>query len=108
MSDIQNNKGSISGNIASAGSVNGGEITPKGSIKGGAISRNQGGTNDYNPLLNKPQVNGEELVGNKTSDDLHIKQEYNYEEVGAVGAENQIAMEEIDRLFNAVFGVGLG
>lgn len=108
MSEIQNNSGSISGNITSESVVNGGALHPTKSVQGGAISRNQGGINDYNPLRNKPQINGEELIGNKTSDDLHIKQEYTYEEVGAVGVENQIAMEEIDRLFNAVFGVGLG
>lgn len=31
-----------------------------------------GGTSDYNQLTNKPQINGVELVGNKTSDDLGI------------------------------------
>lgn len=29
-------------------------------------------TGDYNLLSNKPQINGVELVGNKTSEDLHI------------------------------------
>lgn len=31
-----------------------------------------GGTSDYNPLTNKPQVNGVTLVGNKTTSDLGI------------------------------------
>ena len=31
-----------------------------------------GGTSDYNALTNKPQINGVELSGNKTSDDLGI------------------------------------
>ena len=31
-----------------------------------------GGTNDYNQLTNKPQINGVELLGNKTSADLGI------------------------------------
>lgn len=107
MSDIRNNKGSISGKITSAGSVSGGIVKPKSNVQGGAVSRNLSGTKDYERLSNLPQINGEELIGNKTSDDLHIKQEYTYSEVGAVGAENQIEMQEIDRLFNAVFGTGL-
>ena len=35
-----------------------------------------GGSNDYNNLENQPQINGVTLVGNKSSDDLGIKQEY--------------------------------
>ena len=31
-----------------------------------------GGTNDYNELVNKPQINGIELVGNYSADDLDI------------------------------------
>ena len=37
-----------------------------------------GGTTDYNVLENKPQINGIELIGNKTSSDLKI---YTQEEV---------------------------
>lgn len=32
-----------------------------------------GGTSDYNQLENKPQINGVELVGNKTTEELGIK-----------------------------------
>lgn len=32
-----------------------------------------GGTSDYPKLSNKPQINGVELLGNKTSDDLGLK-----------------------------------
>lgn len=31
-----------------------------------------GGTTNYNELSNKPQINGVELSGNKTSEELHI------------------------------------
>ena len=31
-----------------------------------------GGTSDYNPLTNKPQINGVTLIGNKTTSDLGI------------------------------------
>lgn len=72
MSEIQNNSGSISGNITSESVVNGGALQPKGSVQGGAISRNQGGTKDYERLTNLPQVNDVTLIGNKTSEDLHI------------------------------------
>lgn len=174
MSEIQNNRGSISGSIAVKGTVSGGTLTPKGSVKGGAISRNQGGTKDYERLNNLPYLNEEELIGHKTSEDYHIasskttaewdeetelvsilnevyiysdasedengdpvpmikvgdgetllsdlpfvaavdysiyewaraetKPEYTYDEVGAVGAENELHITEIDRMFQTVFG----
>ena len=31
-----------------------------------------GGTNDYNDLFNKPSINGVELVGDKTTEELDI------------------------------------
>lgn len=34
-----------------------------------------GGTTDYNQLTNKPSVNGVELVGNRSSDDLDVSPE---------------------------------
>lgn len=33
---------------------------------------NVGGSNDYEQALNKPRINGVELVGNKTNEDLNI------------------------------------
>lgn len=72
-----------------------------------------GGTNDYRTLLNKPKINGETLFGNYNEKDPTVpswakkenKPAYNYSEVGAVGAENELHFEEIDRMFNAVFGI---
>ena len=32
----------------------------------------EGGTTNYNELQNKPQINGEELTGNKTAADLGL------------------------------------
>lgn len=106
MSDIIANKGSISGSIVSSGEINSGTIGIGGkSLHGGSVNRNAGGTYEYPVLRDKPQINDVELIGNKTSDELHIKQVYTYEDVQAVGAENEMAMAEIDRMFNAVFGV---
>ena len=36
------------------------------------------GTTDYNKLINKPQINEVTLVGNKTSEDLHLQDEMDY------------------------------
>ena len=36
------------------------------------IELSTNGTNDYNDLIHKPQINGVELVGNKTPEDLDI------------------------------------
>lgn len=38
----------------------------------------EGSTSDYSELTNKPQINGVELVGNKTLDDLSIQPKGNY------------------------------
>ena len=40
-----------------------------------------GGSNDYNDLDNKPQINGVTLTGNKTSADLGIKQDYTADDI---------------------------
>lgn len=72
MSEIQNNSGSISGNITSESVVNGGALHPTESVQGGAISRNQGGTNDYERLRNLPQKDGVTIIGNQTNEELHI------------------------------------
>lgn len=42
-----------------------------------------GGTTDYNALTNKPQINGVELSGNKTSADLNISAEITQVDHGA-------------------------
>ena len=36
-----------------------------------------GGTLDYNHLHNKPSINGEELIGNTTTEDIGITDGYN-------------------------------
>lgn len=36
------------------------------------VQKVSGGTNDYDQLINHPSVNGEELIGNKTSIELGI------------------------------------
>lgn len=52
----------------------------KGSLNSGSLSGDisvplQSATTDYNALLNKPSINGVELSGNKTSQDLFIVSE---------------------------------
>lgn len=44
----------------------------KGYVKSHSGGGGGGGTSNYNDLSNKPQINGVELTGNKTSEDLHI------------------------------------
>lgn len=36
------------------------------------IELSTNGTNDYNDLVNKPKINGVELVGDKTTEELDI------------------------------------
>ncbi len=46
------------------------------------------GTDDYEQLHNKPQINSVEIIGNKTADDYNL-----------VDKDDYISNEEIDDLF---------
>ena len=35
-------------------------------------SAGEGGTTDYEKLINKPRIEGEELIGDKSFEDLHM------------------------------------
>lgn len=112
MSDIITNKGLISGEVSSVGEVSGGTVTKGKSLSAGEVAMNTGGTNDYNRLINHPTMDGREIIGDIREQDPTVpewaKQEtkptYTYDEVGAVGAENEIHINEIDRMFATVFG----
>ena len=54
-----------------------------------------GGTRDYNRLVNKPQINGVELVGNKSFEDL-----------GEQTITNVELQSIINDQYNLVFGGG--
>ena len=59
---------------------------------GGGSSLNLGiskasGTNNYNALTNKPSINGVELVGDKTSDEIHVQ-----------GKMHALTTQEIERI----------
>ena len=48
-----------------------------------------GGTTDYNALTNKPSINGVELSGNKTSDDIDVAPESRVEGEQLIFDQNQ-------------------
>lgn len=54
----------------------------KGYVKKHSGGGGGGGTSNYNELSNKPKINGVELIGNKTSEDLNIKSVRTFEYVG--------------------------
>ena len=91
-------RGNISGSIGAKGSLN------------GEINNSQ---RDYRTLKNKPSINGTELIDNYDEIDPTVpewaknseKPTYTYQEVGAVGGENQTSFEDIDRMFSAIFGI---
>lgn len=68
---------------------------------------------DYEQLINLPSINGTVHKGNYDEIDPTVpswakessKPTYNYQDTGAVGGENQVHYDEIDRMFNAVFGL---
>lgn len=66
--------------------------------EGNIITQNKedfegGGTSDYNDLENKPQINGVELKGNKTSNDLKM---YTQEEV------NYMLADKMDKPYTSI------
>ena len=71
MSDIVVNTGSISGEITPKAAVTDGEVVRGRSLEG-EVNRNTSAVKDYERLNNKPQVNGEELIGDKSTEDLKI------------------------------------
>ena len=60
----------IDGSISSTGHLDG-SIGGHGLISGG-VNAGGGGTSDYRNLIHKPIVNGETLIGEMDSEDLHI------------------------------------
>ena len=72
MSEIIANKGSISGEVSSIGEVSGGTVTKGKSLSAGEVARNTSSNHDYNTLINHPLMNGEEIIGEKTSEDYKI------------------------------------
>ena len=58
-----------------------------GSISGSLQLNGEGGTDNYNELDNKPQINGVTLSGNKNSEDLNIIADVKVNGVSAVDAD---------------------
>ena len=54
-----------------------------------------GGTSNYNELSNKPQINGNELVGNKSSGDLGIK-------IGNVPIDGNAYLSDLEKSYNQI------
>ena len=80
MSNIIKIKRGLSSNISNI-SLQEGEIactTDDGGLYIGTSSGNKQIANDYNELINKPQINNVELIGNKTLDDLGIQPKGDY------------------------------
>ena len=70
------------------------------------------GSRDYEKLMNKPTLNGKEIVGDVQEEDPTVplwaksagKPTYNAQEVGAVSTNDAITLAEINDMFNRVFG----
>lgn len=50
-------------------------------------------TKDYNEVLNKPQINGVELIGNKSSEDLDL-----------LDNREELSIQDINEAWKAIFG----
>lgn len=56
---------SIKGTVEVAGTIEG-SLTPTREVSGSLTIPKGGGTNDYERLINKPHIEGHELIGDKT------------------------------------------
>lgn len=69
------------------------------------------GIRDYNLLDNLPMLNGEVIKGNMKEKDPTVpewakqekKPEYQPEEIGAIGVEDEMTLEDIISMMNSVF-----
>ena len=59
-----------------------------GSVAGSLQLNGEGGTDNYNELINKPQINGVTLTGNKDSSDLNIISDVQVNDVSCVDPDN--------------------
>lgn len=50
-----------------------GKVLLKKALISGKVRESSGGTSFYDVLIGKPQINGVELTGNKTSDELLLQ-----------------------------------
>lgn len=70
----------------------------------------EGGTSDYTKLTNKPSINGIELNGNKSLDDLNIQHKGNYalkSEIPTVDVDKAYVDQELSKKVDSVQGKGL-
>lgn len=69
------------------------------------------GTNDYLDLINKPSINGEELIDNYNEKDPTVpgwakenfKPTYTPDEVGALSEDAEMTFSDVETIFNMVF-----
>lgn len=70
-----------------------------------------GGTDDYRDLINKPSINGTELVENYDEIDPTVpgwaktenKPGYTPDEIGALPEDAEMSFSDVENLFNMVF-----
>ena len=79
-------------------------------IENVVVERNEG-IRDYNLLDNLPMLNGEVIKGTIKEKDPTVpewakqekKPEYHPEEIGAIGVEDEMTLEDIISMMNSVF-----
>lgn len=71
----------------------GGDVDLDSEIEGEVQESSGGGTTNYEQLTNLPHINGEKVIGNKNGNTY-----------GLINSDDQLAFQEIDNYFQAVFG----
>ena len=68
-----------------------GKLKPINPTKAQIVANPQAAAHDYDNLTHKPQINGHELVGNKSSDDLGLQGKLTAGENIAINANGEIS-----------------
>ena len=72
-------------------------------IEGENIFINKGGTDDYTELNNKPQINGVELIGNRSLEELGINQIDPNATIPAGGTTGQVLSKNSDSDYDTIW-----
>lgn len=74
-----------------------GKVKLQKALISGKVRESAGGTSFYDKLIGKPQINGVELIGNKTSEDLGLQSINKYasvEESGTIKVGNNLSIDD--------------
>lgn len=82
-----------------------GKLKPINPTKAQIVANPQAAAHDYDNLTHKPQINGHELVGNKSSDDLGLQGKLTAGENVTIDANGEISSESGSLTYSQNYGI---